>query len=274
MPVAVLGDVGGQPDRLRAALKSLGGNVDAGEMPENTQIVQVGDLIRVEEGLETGSLEVVEMVDAIRRRTSSWFQLWGNHDLAALGGDRMPRWTGQVDSAATRLLAQWWQESFGRVAVAVNDTLITHAGLTLGALQALQLSPDASPAEVADALNQSATGGCPADLGRGGRSVTGTTALGTNCVWAEFSHELSDPWVEFGMMPFDQIHGHSGAFNHKSGQFRLTLSERVRSQTTVDTARRSSEVSVGNRSLRTVDTGLVNDRGETLPVLLLEGTVV
>ena len=85
-----------------------------------------------------------------------------------------------------------------RAALPSGDILVTHAGLTHGAWQAL--GGPATAAEVAVALNADARGTARVTL-REGRMTTGTTDPAAGPLWAEAGAELLMSWDQHDRCP-------------------------------------------------------------------------
>jgi hypothetical protein len=76
MRVAVIGDIGGHVDELRAELARLGVKRD-GLLPSDLLVIQVGDLVH----RGPASDDVITLVDSyLRNEPHRWIQLVGNHE--------------------------------------------------------------------------------------------------------------------------------------------------------------------------------------------------
>ncbi len=274
MTVAVIGDVGAQPTRLLRALGQLGCDHHTGTIPKGLQIVQVGDLVRLRDGYEPGSLEAVGIVDRfLRASPKQWFQIWGNHELAVLGGDRMQEWSTRKYPTVESVLRRWWVNRSALLALAVDNYLITHAGMTVGAFEQISDGAGLDPSAIALALNRPLNDSPPGSPGTGGRLVYGTTWTSVGCAWAEVCLELSQPWVDRGSMPCDQIHGHGSVFDFRASRYWDDASESVVAACGVDMVAGRSVVGIGGHTLTSVDNGLVDATDRPYPILLLDGSV-
>lgn len=244
--VVVIGDVGGHPDQLRWALSQVGARGHWPVLPDGVTVVQVGDL--VDRGPD--SLGVLELVGHIvRTQPAQWVQLIGNHEWQYLPeGERY--WADALASEGVRTLADWWDRAVLTVAAAVatadgQEWLLSHAGLTVGAWQALAAPMTATSA--AWLLNDR-----PAVLGRGRQ---GAIDRSVGPLWAEAGWELYEPWLDYhaegGLVPFGQIHGHSSIVHFADRSWRAP--ERVRQRATVDWATRQVRVRAGGRTFIGVD---------------------
>lgn len=176
-----------------------------------------------------------------------WVQLAGNHEWQYLpDGDRF--WPEPIADADADTLRAWWADGRLRVAASVrtaggDDLLITHAGLTVAAWQAL--GEPITAAAAARSLNER-----PALIGHG---FTRGDFAGP--LWAEAGSELYEPWMEYyaagGFVPFGQVHGHSQIVDFESRQWRGP--GRVRNRADVDWAARHCRVRIGGRVFTGVD---------------------
>ncbi|HWU20427.1 MAG TPA: metallophosphoesterase, partial [Nocardioides sp.] len=151
--IAVIGDVGGHLEALRAELARIGVPQEgAGEIPEDLVVVQVGDLVH----RGPDSAGVVALVDTHLRRTPDrWLQLIGNHEAYYVYGPQF-RLDERLHRTAANTLRDWWQEGLLRAAVAFGtggeSFLVTHAGLTWSYWR-LYLGAPARASDAAAALN-------------------------------------------------------------------------------------------------------------------------
>ncbi|MFT4088654.1 MAG: metallophosphoesterase [Gordonia sp. (in: high G+C Gram-positive bacteria)] len=212
MRIAVIGDVGGHLDELRAELRLLGVEND-GELPDGLAVVQVGDLVH--RGPESDA--VVELVGTyLERHPDRWIQLMGNHEAFYL---RPPEflWPDQISRPSTSVLRKWWKRGklVGAASIVTPDEsfLVTHAGLTAG-FWSHGLGAPASSGEAARRLNQMVRGDDPVFFSSG-RMLTGRANPYAGPIWAESSSELIPGWADANM-PFSQIHGHSNLVDWRS----------------------------------------------------------
>ncbi|MEZ5212918.1 metallophosphoesterase [Gordonia sp. (in: high G+C Gram-positive bacteria)] len=212
MRIAVIGDIGGHLDELCAELRLLGVERE-GWLPDDLAVVQVGDLVH--RGPESDA--VVELVGTyLDNNPGRWIQLIGNHEALYL---RTPEfhWPEQIGKAAAKTLRKWWKQGklVGAAAIVTADEsfLVTHAGVTAGFWSAVLDAPG-TPGEAAARLNRLARSGDAAFFSSG-LMLTGRANPYAGPIWAESSRELIPGWAD-AIMPFSQIHGHSGLVDWQS----------------------------------------------------------
>ena len=206
--VAVIGDVGGQADSLRAELARLGA-ADGGDgpLPEDLVVVQVGDLVH----RGPDSEDVIALVDRhLRLQPAQWVQLVGNHEAHYLRPPRF-RWSTPLSRAAASTVRRWWVEGLLHAAAVValdgEDLLVTHAGLTASYWRRILGAPRSAFAAAAqlEALLRHDDD----RLFRAGVVLSpGTPVEDAGPLWASASSELLPGWLD-QPLPFSQIHGHS-----------------------------------------------------------------
>ncbi|MFT4083002.1 MAG: metallophosphoesterase [Nocardioides sp.] len=206
--VAVIGDVGGHLDQLRAELVRLGvGEDGSGALPAGLVVVQVGDLVH--RGPDSdGVVELVEL--HLGRQPDRWIQLVGNHEAWYL---RRPSfsWDQPIGRAAAARLREWWTQGRLRAAVALRaggeELLVSHAGLTEGFWRH-ELGAPATAEAAAERLNRM-FGHDDDVLFRGGQLLGGGDPdPRAGPLWASAGTELLPGWLDL-RMPFGQVHGHS-----------------------------------------------------------------
>ncbi|GAA2982789.1 metallophosphoesterase [Actinokineospora diospyrosa] len=256
--VAIVGDVGGHAEQLRWALGWLGARES--RLPADLTVVQVGDL--VDRGPDS-----VAVLDEVERVAGRWVQLVGNHEAQYLPG-RTVFWPDPLAAAGVARLREWWSVGRFGVASAVrtaegDELLVTHAGLTVAAWQAL--GEPGSAVEAAALLNER-----PAliwEVGAHGRDER------AGPLWAESGAALHEPWMAYpGVVPFGQVHGHSALVRYTDRQWRCA--GRVRQRATVDWDARHVRVRVGGRVFLGVDPCHGKSGAETWEPLVLEGATV
>lgn len=245
--VALIGDVGGCADELRAALDDLPDDPD-------TTVVQVGDL--VDRGPDSdGVLDVV----AERLPSRRWIQLIGNHEWQYLGGELFWR-SEPIGPLARQRLEQWWLAERIRVAAAIrtvngDEYLVTHAGLTVASWRALGGPVTATTA--ADLLN------------------TRPEALLNDFdgpLWTE-ANTLYESWLAGDEpVPFGQIHGHSQIvdFGRRSWQ----CSERIRRRATADWDARHTTTRISVARFHGIDPKHGTTGAPSWAPLILEGATL
>jgi len=246
--VVVIGDVGGHPDQLRRAIAGLGGTGRHPAVPDDVVVIQVGDL--VDRGPDSDG--VIDMVrHYLDEQPDRWIQLIGNHEAQYVPGG-VAFWRDRLPERSAELLRAWWNANKLGVAAAIrtasgDDVLLTHAGLTVPAWQAL-----GAPMTAAAAARLLNTRPEPPLVWLGDGFTTDTIA---GPLWAEAGWELYEPWMthyaEGGFVPFDQVHGHSSIVGFNDRTWRCP--GRVRQRATVDWPARHTRVRVGGRVFTGVD---------------------
>jgi len=235
--VAVIGDVAGHLDELRAELGRLGADPVTGRLPDDLTVVQVGDLVH----RGPASDAVIELVDGyLTRQPERWVQLVGNHEAQYL---REPAfdWPERISARSRETLVRWWEERRMLVAAAViGDTetfLVTHAGVTTDFWRGILPAPR-SAVQAAALINSLVTEDADAVFQPGamlhGRRLPGRAthdgrtareggraarepAVGP--VWASTACELLPGWLGT-TLPFSQVHGHDSIFDWQRRCFR------------------------------------------------------
>jgi hypothetical protein len=237
--VAVIGDVAGHLDELRAELRRLGADDATGRLPDDLTVVQVGDLVH----RGPASDAVIALVDGyLTHQPGQWVQLVGNHEAQYL---REPAfdWPERISAPSRDTLARWWASGQMRVAASVRghaeSFLITHAGLTTDFWRGTLLAPRS--AEQAAAMINSLAGEDADAIFRAGAMLHGrprdiaVRAVGP--VWAATACELLPGWLGT-TLPFSQIHGHDSIFDWRRRCFRANpdtdVADELAHRTTVD----------------------------------------
>lgn len=261
MTTLVVGDVAGHLTALDEVLAPFDVCVSESEVPADTFVVQVGDLI----GRSDESARLIVCVDRLRNRASDrWVQLAGNHELHHLGGHQFQGTCELPDDAVTTMSA-WLDEEWMRVAVSLpagdSGILVSHAGLTRGLwteLGAPHEADDRQGGARGRALRHEGAGWHV--VNRPGRMLNlarfPITEPATGPVWAEASVELLPPWIDSGDLPFDQVHGHSSAYDWFRGRLR---NPDLADHCDIDRERRHVVARVGERTITGIDPGLGRD---------------
>ncbi len=218
--MAVVGDVGGQANELRAALIQLGAHPENLLLPEDLTIIQLGDLIH--RGPDSaGAIDIVRT--AMARQPDRWVQLAGNHEAYYLMPPKF-HWPERLAERDLETIYQWWRTRRMQVAAAVEVTgephqyLITHAGLTEGFWRHFIGMP-ASAADTAVALNRLIGRIHESWLFRPGVMLTRDVDLAAGPLWASAPDELIPSWAaSVAAAPFHQIHGHSSTVDWVTGR--------------------------------------------------------
>jgi calcineurin-like phosphoesterase family protein len=245
--VVLIGDVGGHPDHLRAALTSVGAYP---RVPDGTTVIQVGDL--VDRGPDSpGVLELVATY--LGEQPDRWVQLIGNHDAQYLPGRSM-FYQASLEGTDIEILRSLKMGIAAAVSTADEEFLVTHAGV----------SPDI--------------------WRRVGEPMTATTAVMLlnerpdligdlqGPLWAEAGTDVYEAWLEFrDFVPFGQIHGHSSIVSFRDRRF--YCAEKVRQRASVDWEARHTRVRIGGRQFIGIDPKLGRSGAVPWSPLVLDGEV-
>ncbi|MFT4294561.1 MAG: metallophosphoesterase [Micropruina sp.] len=218
--VAVIGDVGGHADALCAELARLGvPREGTGPLPPDLVVVQVGDLIH----RGPDSAGVVALVDRhLQTDPDRWIQLVGNHEAFYLRRQQFS-WPERVPRGTAATLRRWWSSGRMRPAVAirtaVEDLLVSHAGLTRGFWQDVLGAPSDAAAAAA-AINALARNNRRALFKPGTMLGWRHPDFGAGPIWAAAGSEVAASWSGHEL-PFSQVHGHSSAYGWQSGRWHL-----------------------------------------------------
>lgn len=259
MRLLLVGDIAGHLSALDEILGSFGVSVMDAAVPVDAVVVQVGDLV----GRSPESDDLVARVERIRERSPDrWVQLAGNHELHHLGGHQFQ---GTIELSATTIntMRSWLDEGWLRIAVAFGDArsqvLVTHAGLTRGLWR--ELGEPTRADDAADALEalRRTRDGWEA-INRAGRMLNlgrfPIAAANAGPIWAEAGVELLPDWIVHRDLPFDQVHGHSSAFDWFRGRLR---NPDIADHCDIDRASRHVVVRSGDHTVTGIDPGLGRD---------------
>lgn len=208
---AIIGDVGGHREPFAAMLAELGLDLDAGTIPEDLTVVQVGDLVH--RGPDShGVLDLVERFLG----QPGWVQLAGNHEAQYLrpGGPTFewPR-RDQLDEQDADRLRRWWSDGLLQVAHATPagpdgvESLVTHAGLGVVLARAIGATDSGAAASALNGLSRDVASPLwwSGEMLSGGRPEPDAGPL-----WAHPCNEVAAFWRELGdQMPFHQVTGHN-----------------------------------------------------------------
>ncbi len=269
--ICVIGDVQGWTQRLVDALDALGADCEAGLLPVDTAVIQVGDLVH--KGPDSaGAVALVGRF--LAGSPGRWVQLLGNHEAQYLGGSSF--WTPPVKHDTEVLLEQWFQKGTARLAVAcrsdeLGDVLVTHAGLTRNKWEAFGCP--ASAEEAAQLINAEAHR-APKKAFAPGKMLRGLPTRTVGVVWAEAVDELLWSW-DMETLPFSLVHGHSSAYSFGRGYFHLGVPEHMAVLTRPDRARRHVRFDwPGGGAIIGIDTGYgTKNAAVPLVPLVLHGEI-
>lgn len=248
--VAVIGDIGGHADELRAELERLG-VTHGGPLPPGLTVVQVGDLVH----RGPASDEVVELVDRyLRTQPAQWIQLVGNHEAVYFRPPEF-QWPERLGLRAARAVRRWWSEGRMHVAAVLTGEdesfLVTHAGVTAGFWRDVLGSPGSAD-DAARCVNWLGRSGADGVFRAGRMLHDGAAVAHAGPLWAHAADELVPGWID-APMPFSQIHGHHGVvdWNDPTPSGGAGLGAPV----LVDIDARHETVLVGGRRIIGIDPG-------------------
>lgn len=230
--LVVIGDVGGHLDVFQEALKVAGADLEAGLLPEDVHVAQVGDLVHKGPQSER-CVALAELF--LTTNPGRYVQLLGNHEGHYLGG---PPAGGpgrvEVNDQARATLKSWWASRKAQMAVAVStpegDTLVTHAGLTHGLWA--ELGRPGTATEAAAAINELMAD--PRAAFKDGWLLSADIDHAAGPAWAIAGGELYGSWFASDEeAPFNLIHGHDSPWMWSPGQWFDTTPAPVRAATTV-----------------------------------------
>jgi hypothetical protein len=271
MRVAIVGDIGGHLQPLRAELVRLGADSATFELPSELVIVQVGDLVH----RGPDSEGVIALVDRyLREQPTQWVQLVGNHEAQYL---REPafHWPEQVDDDAAAALVSWWQSGSMRAAASVStgteQFLVTHGGLTEGFWRAALDAP-ASAADAARALNSFIGTHDDVLFSFGQMLGGGDPNYSAGPVWASAAGEVIPSWLHANRpLPFSLVHGHSSVANWRRRGF--DAEREIGELMSVDLERAHATATLPGGRIIGIDPGHGRTPREQWQALVLSGTV-
>lgn len=249
--MAVVGDVAGHVDELRAELTRLGADPVTGRLPADLTVVQVGDLVH----RGPDSAAVVRLVDSyLASAPGQWVQLVGNHEAQYLG-EPLFDWPERLPEEAVATVRRWWADGQLRAAVALagdgEDFLVTHAGLTSGFWRDLLGAPE-DAGRAAATLNALVARHVGLLLRPGQMLAGGRPSRGAGPVWAAAATEVVPSWLGRDL-PFSQLHGHTSVYDWQHRRFRAPAE--VARRTRVDEQAKHAEVLLSGGRIIGVDPG-------------------
>jgi hypothetical protein len=215
--VAILGDVGGHLGPFDRACRDLGVDTTIGHIPDDTMIIQVGDLVH--RGPDSDA--VVALADLLLTASPGrYIQLAGNHEALHFGGP--PFWDCRCSEQTVDTLHAWSRGGRLHVGAAVDSAeygpvLVTHAGMT----RAWYHDPLATPSMAARAFNGwwADPESRPALLEAGEMlEMTDGRTGSAGPLWAS-ERELLSSWID-SRLPYSQVHGHNSAYDWSLGAWR------------------------------------------------------
>jgi hypothetical protein len=275
LKTVIVGDIGGQYDLFRDVIASAGGDPETGLLPAEVTMIQVGDIVRFNDAPALDSLSCALYAQKlIEVNEGRYIQLLGNHETPLLGGVFDPHWTTRELPESQPIVQRWWDERLARLAVTLKkdghrDILITHAGLTHGYMEWLDVT---SAFEVTRKLNSFVGNVSIPEFERPGFLVNGIANPSADIVWGLVGLELHDSWK--GDYPeFNQIHGHSCLMEWEGEKFWSDVPQYVIDATVVNYRDRYTVTAYeSGYTVRSVDWVLKNDyRRQQWPLLVLDG---
>lgn len=250
--VFVLGDIGGYVDIWHQALNAMGVDPDTGTMPDETTVIQLGDLGRLNRIGGRGDRRILIEADRIlRKNPRRWIQILGNHDLAYAGGPYIESWApkNEMDPISANIVRGWLDERIVQLAAGLmtpdGPCVVSHAGLTLPNWQGLDTRDWRS---IVRALNNRVNPQLPNNTVTGLVYDGGRANTKADTLWASLVEELYEPWLAYGQtepLPFNQIHGHSSFWNYNANCFMDDVPEQWRQKITMDFTNRRSVMTIG-----------------------------
>jgi len=266
--VAILGDIQGRLDVLEDTLALVGVSQNC-DWPEDLVVVQVGDLVH----RGPSSPAVIALVDRLLEHSGGrWVQLIGNHEATYLPGGRWHVPGDEHLPAETVATIRRWQERGAlQLAVATEDVLVTHAGLTHRRWDAL--GRPASARDAAAALNAELADD-PAAAFRPGWMLAGEPSADSDpgVIWTHTTRELYPGWMRAERVPFGQVHGHLSAFKWNRGLWEHTTPTELRRTATIDRVARHLTVLIDGQPFTGVDPGLGQYSTRGLVPFVLDGS--
>lgn len=246
---ALFGDIQGHAVPYATALASLGVNVETGVVPEGLVVIQVGDLVH------KGPDSAATVAIADRLLTASpdrYVQLAGNHEGHYIGGPQF--WREPVDEATAMRLAEWFVTGRLQIATSISigetQLFISHGGLTVANWH--RLVRPTNPKTAADFLNNEFRAD-PSFALRPGRMLFGEAGP-PGVAWTEPHEELYKPWLEEGLAPFGQVHGHASLVDWRTGKFYRGIPRKLRNAISVDRNARHTSITIGEQPFHGIDT--------------------
>jgi len=205
--LALFGDVQGWCHRLESALEQLGVDCDTGKLPEDLEVIQVGDLVH--KGPDSiGTLALVDRV--LSGSPGRWHQLMGNHEAQYFGADHF--WNKEIPPYAQDDLYRWRESGQLDIAVALDTeqlgpVFVSHAGMTYETF--LRLGSPATPLDAVAAINADVAARGYADALQPGEMLGGQSR-NASVIWAS-SSEVITSW-DGKKPPFSMVHGHTNPY--------------------------------------------------------------
>lgn len=271
--VAVLGDIGGQINVFKDAVKSLGGCPEHAILPSDTQLIQVGDVVRRHDSADLDSVACAAYVEKLMlNNPGQYIQVMGNHEMPSLGGQVDPNWTLLNIDPADALIRKWWNDKSVYLAAGLihadgRETLITHAGMNANYHLSLGGRGMVDTVQKLNAM----VGGRLSAFERPGYLVKKDYDRGADFLWSLVGLELYETWYEKSM-PFEQIHGHCCSYRWDVKDFWSDIPERARLDAVINEDQRYiTTVDSHGNTFRTVDWVLGNKtEHQRWEVLVLE----
>lgn len=286
--ILIYGDIGGHLDPFLTSLVKQGVNPDNGEVPADTVVIQVGDLVH--RGPRSDELVAwVDMAMKINRGPGRgrWLQLLGNHEGNHVGGPKFGQnYDGEfhefmVSSETEKTLLRWRHSRQAHMSVAIHRTdkgdprevLVTHAGLTWHTWVGVNSPPDAKLTSMALNTQPTPLAFAPGWMLGGYRRSKQGSVQPPSVAWASAAKEVYPSWME-REAPFDQVHGHSTIWNWTNSNWYVDYD--IAARTERDGERRFTRfTNVAGNHFYAIDQGLGRHAPKfALAPLEMEGKVV
>lgn len=226
--IFVFGDTGGHYKQLFNGLKAIGMNPDTYELPDDTMVIHVGDLVH--KGPLSG--KVIAMIDTIMKvNPGQWIQIIGNHESQYIDYDFPEFWYQQtLDIRSQTILSQWVDNGLAHYAYVLPEwkqiqnalpyrpiiagseitplkpIVFTHAGLGYGWWKTYA-GAETNPKRLEANINNAPV----EELAFSGEMLYGRHNDNASPVWAHSITEVWDSWEDKDA-PFYQVHGHISPF--------------------------------------------------------------
>lgn len=291
MKTIIIGDIGGHLPLFKRILSRL--EIDENyKVPKNVRIIQVGDMVRAYPHFRESNTILLRIVQKLtennpiiqnenngrNKNNGEWMQLLGNHEVPLLSKTHAPPFWKIEESFEPeiyQIMQQMMKMNSFRNAVIVNNSLITHSGLTGGYWKDF-LDSETNIYKVEEKLNSfivNSTGSSVSQINNflnslnAGMLITKKEPnLSSDFTTAMPIEELVESWMNLEM-PFDQFHGHS-AYYSRRGWYPNMRNEWKKFVKYDEIYQQSSFIFPNGHSLNSVDWVLSNSSPDVIPPLL------
>ena len=261
----VIGDIGGHRRALEDALALARMNARTLELPLDTYVVQLGDLI--DRGPYSYDCVVLAREVSIAN-PKRYIQLVGNHEANWLSLDN--HFGTDSDAGAVGQILSW-AGAGGLYLAAYVETpepwLLTHAGLTRGLWEVLSSPNDV--ASCARFINDAWDDTLLYDfVARAGMLLSERQSQHAGVFWADAARELIASW-DTHPMPFNQAHGHSVPWDYLRHNWLVPARESL--SRSVDEDKRHVTTKIGSMRILSIDPCLGVHGKYAFKPLVIEG---